>query len=145
MLVSYCGMCVVLVPYIIGPSVGWCNGLWRTLLGCPYIWWSQNWLTLFYISNPQPPNTMYGLEKSLLILINKNYTNNWYGLHWLQFFSQKCPLFGFCLISTTFGSLIPKPKSVFGYLVRILQCCQFCGFQARKSNFRKFGKFFFEN
>ena len=54
----------------------------------------------------------------------------------LQFFSQKCPLFGFCLNSTNFWSLIPNRKSVFGYLVRILQCCQFCVFQAEKSNFR---------
>ena len=43
----------------------------------------------------------------------------------LQIFSQKCPLFGFWLISTNFGSLIPNPKSVFGYLVSILHCCQF--------------------
>ena len=35
----------------------------------------------------------------------------------LQNFSQKCPLFGFQLISTNFGSLIPNPKSVFGCVV----------------------------
>ena len=65
----------------------------------------------------------------------------------LQIFFQKCPLFGFWLISTNFGSLIPNPKSVFPYLVGILQCCQFCVFRARKSifrNFRKFGNFFWK-
>ena len=43
-------------------------------------------------------------------------------------FSQKCPLLGFWLISTNFGSLIPNPKSVFGCVVWILHCCQFCVF-----------------
>ena len=59
----------------------------------------------------------------------------------LQNFSQKRPLFGFFNDFIIFGSLIPNPKSVFGSLVRILQCCQFCGFRARKLNFRNFGKF----
>ena len=58
-----------------------------------------------------------------------------------QFFSQKSPLFGFWLISTNFGLLIPNLKSVFGCLVRILQCCKFYVFRARKSNFQNLQKY----
>ena len=61
----------------------------------------------------------------------------------LQFFSQKCPLFGFYLISTNFGSLIPNPKSVFDYPVRILQCRQFCVFLGSKIEFSKIWRHFF--
>ena len=60
----------------------------------------------------------------------------------LQIFSQKCPLFGVWLISTNFGSLIPNLKSVFGCLVRILQCCQFCVFRAQNQIFENLGIFF---
>ena len=56
----------------------------------------------------------------------------------LQNFSQKCPLFGFWLISTNFGPLILNPKFVFGYRVRILQCCQFCVFRLENQIFEIF-------
>ena len=60
----------------------------------------------------------------------------------LQNFSQNLPLFGFRLISTNFGSLTPNPKSVFGYVVRILQCCQFCVFRLENQIFENLAIFF---
>ena len=115
-------------------------------------WLYINWLVNMYVTPVRGCNRLLlrDLIHSFWKIINtKNYRSqssaythhNYTGL---QNFSQKYPLFGFWLISTNFGSLIPNPKSVFGCEVWILQCCQFCVFRARKSNFWKFGKFFFK-
>ena len=46
----------------------------------------------------------------------------------LQDLDRKCHLFRFWRIPTNFWSLNPNPKSVFGYRVWILHCCQVCVF-----------------
>ena len=51
-----------------------------------------------------------------------------HSLHWSKILGRKCPLFGFLRNPTNFWSLSPNPKSVFGCVVWILHCCQFCVF-----------------
>ena len=62
----------------------------------------------------------------------------------IQILGRKCPLFGFWRIPTNFWSLNPNLKSVFGSLVWILHCCQFCVFKVKiYIFFELFSKFIF--
>ena len=63
-------------------------------------------------------------------------------LHWSTNFFSKMPSIWFLTDFHYFWVADSESKVFFGYLVIILQYCQFCGFRARKSNFRKFDKFF---